>query len=106
MKIKIPIKELEREDVYDKVEEALMKDPENAYTTMGIMVEVFGVKPQEVKNKPFSDWKKGLPTMYGRIDRCLKKLKKEGKVNQKKHGKAWVYWYRKPEYKVRVGDIK
>jgi soluble cytochrome b562 len=93
MKIKVPVKDLINEDIYTKVVKTLKDDSENAYTTGGIMVESFGVKAVEIHSKPFKDWKKGLPTMYGRIDRCLKLLVKEGKVKVIKNGKAWVYWW-------------
>lgn len=106
MKIKVPVKSLEREDVCAKVEAKLAQDPENAYTVSGMMVEVFGVKESDIENKPFSAWKKGLPTLYGRIDRCLKKLKEAGKVNCKKHERAWVYWHKVPMYNVKVKDLE
>lgn len=96
MKIKIPIKNLERDDVYSKVEETLRKDPENAYTIGGIMVTSFGVKTEDIKNKPFSAWKKGQPTLYGRVDRNLRKLVQQGKAKCKKHERAMVYWYAPP----------
>lgn len=93
MKIKIPIKNLEKEDVMSKVEEFLSRDRENAYTIGGIMVEAFKVKQEDIENKSFSSWKKGLPTVYSRIGRCLKRLEERGKVKSKKHERAWVYWY-------------
>lgn len=102
MKIKIPIKDLQKEDTCSKVEETLIEDMENAYTVAGIMVEKFGVKREDINNKPFSAWKKDLPALYGRIDRCLKRLAKQGKANMRKHGKAWVYWYAKPQFKSIV----
>ncbi len=96
MKIKIPIKELEKDDVFTKVEETLKNDPKNAYTIIGIMIETFKVKPEDVENKSFSSWRKGLPTMYSRIGRSLKKLEMLGKIKSKKHERAWVYWWVEP----------
>ena len=93
MKIKVPVKDIEKEDILDKVKNALEHDSENAYTVSGLMVEVFGVKQKDIHNKPFSAWKKGLPALYGRIDRCLRKLNERGIIERRKHGKAWVYWY-------------
>jgi len=93
IKIKIPIKELEKESVYPKVEKVLMNDPENAYTTIGIMIVAFRVKEEDIYNKSFSAWKEGLPTLYGRVDRSLRKMVKEGKAKVAKNGRAWVYWW-------------
>ena len=99
MKIKVPIKTLEKDDIYSKVKETLQEDPENAYTIGGMMVQSFGVKQSDIENKPFSAWKKGQPTLYGRVDRILRRLVKEGKANNRKHERAMVYWYKKPEHK-------
>lgn len=93
VKIKVPVRELVKENMYDKIVKTLKDDPENAYTTSGIMIESFGVKEDEIYGKAFKDWKKGLPTMYGRIDRNLRQLVKEGKAKVAKNGKAWVYWW-------------
>src|SRR3989344_1113223 len=100
MKIKIPIKEMEKDDVYSKVEDTLKKDPNNAYTIGGIMVTAFGVQEEDIHNKPFSAWKKGQPTLYGRIDRCLKKMAQNGFANCRKHERAMVYWYKSPKYTI------
>lgn len=93
MKIKIPVRELDRDNVYSRVEETLEKDPENAYTIAGIMIQTFKINPKDIENKPFSAWKRGQPTLYGRIDRCLRRLVKEGKAQVRKHEKAMVYWW-------------
>lgn len=93
VKRKVPVKNLDKENVYVKVEETLRNDPENAYTTSGIMLESFEVKEEDIHNKSFKDWKKGLPTLYGRIDRVLKRMVKEEKAKVTKDGKAWVYWW-------------
>jgi hypothetical protein len=101
IKIKVPVKNLEKEDVYSKVEETLKNDQENAYTIGGIMVTTFGVKEEDIHNKPFSAWKKGQPTLYGRIDRSLRRMAKEGKAHCKKHERAMVYWWAQPSIRLR-----
>ena len=93
VKIKVPVKNVEKEDICSTVEETLKKDSKNAYTIAGLMIDVFNVKKEDIENKSFSSWKKGLPTMYSRIGNCLRKLEKVGKVKSRKHGKAFVYWY-------------
>lgn len=93
MKIRVAVKDLEREDDCSKVEEALRKDPENAYTISGLMVTVFGVKQEDIHNKSFSAWKKGQPALYARIDRCLRNMAKFKKANCRRHGRAMVYWW-------------
>ena len=55
------------------------------------MIDVFGVKEKDIKNKPFSYWPKGVPSLYTRIRLCLEKLQKNGYVKSMKHGRAWVY---------------
>ncbi|MEK6833120.1 MAG: hypothetical protein AABY32_03660 [Nanoarchaeota archaeon] len=93
MKIKIPVQEIQKEDICSKVENKLKSDKGNAYTISGLMIELFKVKKEDINNKPFSNWKKGLPTMYSRISRCLRRLEGLGKINSRKHEKAFVYWW-------------
>lgn len=88
---KIPVKELQTKDTYSRILEQLRSDPENAYTISGLMIDVFGVKEKDIKNKPFSYWPKGVPSLYTRIRLCLEKLQKNGYVKSMKHGRAWVY---------------
>lgn len=104
MKIKIPVKNLERDDIFAKVEETLRKDKENAYTIQGLMVEAFNVKPEEIKNKPFAMWKNRLPTLYSRIGRVLKILVQRGSVKTKKHERAWVYWWVEPAVRFKLNE--
>jgi hypothetical protein len=66
------------------------------------MVEVFKVEPKDIENKPFASWKKGLPTLYSRIGRCLRRLEELGKIKSKKHEKAWVYWWIEPKVSIRA----
>ena len=91
---------MEKEDIFDKVISTLKNDPENAYTIAGIMVTTFKVNPKDIKNKPFKDWKEGQPTLYGRIDRCLRRLYREGRIKGRKHEKAMVYWYN-PSFQIK-----
>ena len=93
LKIKVPVKELEKRNTCDIVEETLKGDPKNAYTVSGIMVAAFGVKEKDIANKAFRDWPKGLPTLYSRVTKCLNTMKKDLMVKSAKHGKAWVYWW-------------
>ena len=94
--IKIPIKKIEGKSVCDQVEELFKEDNQNAYNVGGIMITKFGVKESEIHNKPFKDWKKGLPTMYSRIRNCLEKMVKGGRANKKKEGRADYYWLNTP----------
>ena len=59
-----------------------------------------GENPKDIKNKPFKDWKEGQPTLYGRIDRCLRRLYREGRIKGRKHEKAMVYWYN-PSFQIK-----
>ena len=99
MTIKIPVNKIKKDDELKLIEEKLRKDPANAYTIQGIMVEVFGVKESEIHGKSFSDWKKGLPTLYSKVRRALERLEKDKKVKSAKHGKARVYWWDKNKEK-------
>lgn len=61
---------------------------------MGLMIEGFGVKPNEIDSKQFSHWKSGYPTLYTKIRLTLQRLVKESKVESRKNGKAMVYWWK------------
>lgn len=92
--VKIPVKEVEgKETVYETIERILKSDKNNAYTIGGLMITAFGVKESEIRGKSFSQWRKGLPTLFTRIRLSLVKLVREGKVNQIKKGRAVVYWW-------------
>lgn len=95
---KISVKELRTKDTYSRVLEQLKSDPENAYTISGLMIDVFGIKEKDINNKSFSNWPKGVPSLYTRIRICLEKLQKNGYVKSVKHSRAWVYyWIRRDE---------
>ena len=102
MTIKIPVEDAEKGSVCEKVEEALRNDRKNAYTISGLMVTSFGVKESDIESKPFSQWKKGQPSLYTKIRICLEKLVKEGKVKNIKKSKAVVYWWGKPEVSAEL----
>jgi len=91
--IKIPRDKLENGNVYDRVKEHLQENVKDAYTIMGLMVELFGAKAEEL-NGPFKDWPKGMPSLYTRVRLGLEKLKAEKLVDSKKHGKAYFYFWR------------
>ena len=93
VKKKVPVKDLNKSNIYELIEGKLRGDPDNAYTIAGLMIEVFGVKESQIENRPFRDWPKGLPTLYSQINRCLANLKSKGFIKSVKHGKAWVYWW-------------
>jgi len=95
LKRKVPVSELEKNNICEVVRETLESDPTNAYTIMGLMVEKFKVKENEILGKPFSQWKSGHPTLYSRIRKCLDQMQKEGVVKKGKHEKADVYWWKK-----------
>lgn len=95
--IKLPVKELERTSVCDKVMETLRSDPHNAYTLMGLLVVRFEVKEHEILGKPFSQWRKGIPSLYGKIKWCLDRAVNENRVIRKKRGKAVFYWWNAKE---------
>jgi hypothetical protein len=93
--ITVPVKSLleEKETVCEIVEKTLKNDPENAYTLAGLLITSFDVKESEIKGKSFSQWRKGLPAKYVKVKSCLNKLVEEKKVNQRKRGRAVVYWW-------------
>jgi len=90
--IKIPRSKLENGDVYEKVTEHLRKNPKDAYTIGGLIVELFGANPKDL-NAPFKDWPKGMPSLYTRIRLALERLKTEKLVDSKKHGRAFFYFW-------------
>lgn len=89
---KVPIKDVIKPNIMEIVNETLSSDNKNAYTIMGIMLERFGFKEKDIRNKPFSQWPKGAPTIYTKIRHALNKLEKKGMIKSAKYGKARVYW--------------
>jgi hypothetical protein len=93
--IKIRRSQLESDSVGDKVKEHLKKNKDDAYTIMGLMIEIFGIDREKL-NGPFTTWPNGAPSLYTRIRHVLEKLKEEGVVDSKKQGKA-VFYFSKTE---------
>lgn len=91
--IKIPRSQLESNNVIDKIKKHLQANPKEAYTIMGLMVEIYGIDKEKL-NGPFSTWPEGAPSLYTRIRLALEKLKAEGLIDSKKHGKAQFYFWK------------
>lgn len=93
MKIKVPVKDLKKENVGRMIEEKLKGDIEHAYTITGLLVELFNIKMTDIENKSFRDWPKGIPTKYTKIRLHLEKLVRSGLVEKNMDGRAGVYWW-------------
>ena len=91
--IKIPVNEVEKDSVYDRVVTHLKSNQKFAYTISGLIVELYGYKAENL-NAPFKDWPKGAPSQYTRVRIVLEKLKKEGAIEAKKQGRGVVYWWK------------
>jgi len=91
--IKIPRSQLESNNVVDKIKKHLQENPKDAYTIMGLMVEIYGIDKDKL-NGPFSTWPEGAPSLYTRIRLALEKLKAEGIVDSKKQGRAQFYFWK------------
>ena len=89
---KMPVNKIKEDSVSEKITAQLMHDMGNGYTIAGLMMDCYGVKESEI-NKPFSLWKKGLPTLYTRIRLNLEKMVEQGAVNKAKRGRAVYYWW-------------
>jgi len=101
MKIKIPVSELRKTSSFDKIKEALQKNPKDAYTISGLLVEVLGIKKADIENKTFSDWPKGVPSKYTKVRLYLEKLCSQGLVKRDKHERAWVYYWSNKNEKLQ-----
>ena len=97
IKIKVPVKDIEKGDIENKILDKLKNNPTDAYTISGLMIEIFNVKEQDISNKPFSNWKKGQPTLYTKIRLTLEKMLKKEIIKKAKHEKAYVYWWNQNE---------
>lgn len=91
--IKIPKSELETKTTYEKVKAHLKKNPNYAYTRVGLMVEIYNQNPEQL-NAPFSQWPEGAPSQYTRIRLALDKLQKEGLIHSRKQGRKFLYWWK------------
>ena len=94
--IKVPRRQLETESILDKVKKHLQENSDYAFTRIGLMVEVFSFKAEDL-NAPFRDWPRGAPSLYTRIRLALEKLKNEGLVESLKQGKKFLYWWHSKE---------
>ena len=88
--IKVPLKEIQKESVYDKVKAHLKANPGYGYTISGLLVEIYEYKPQEL-DAPFRDWPKGAPSQYTRVRHALLKMVEEGLVSSTKYRKGFLY---------------
>ena len=91
--IRIPKRELETNDTYEKVKEELKNNPEYAYTRSGLVVEIYNHKREDL-NASFKDWPEGAPSQYTRVRLSLKKLENEGLIESRKQGKKFLYWWK------------
>lgn len=88
--IRRPKKSLEANGVAEKVEDFLERHSSEAFTVMGLMVDVFDAEAASL-NGSWKEWPSGMTTLYGRIMRSLEMLEKHGKVVSQKDGRA-VWW--------------
>jgi len=91
--IKVALKDIQKESVYDKVKAHLEANPTYGYTISGLLVEIYKYKPQEL-DAPFRDWPKGAPSQYTRIRLALEKMQKDKIVNSTKQGRKFLYWWK------------
>jgi hypothetical protein len=91
--IKVLLKDIQKESVYDKVKAHLMKNPTYGYTIGGLLVEIYGYKADEL-DAPFRDWPEGAPSQYTRVRLALEKLVAEGSVDSSKQGRKVLYWWK------------
>jgi|WetSurMetagenome_2_1015567.scaffolds.fasta_scaffold298683_1 hypothetical protein len=91
--IKVPVDEVE-ESIDERITGHLKSNQKFAYTISGLMVELFGYKPEDL-DASFKDWSKGAPSQYTRIRIALERLKKERKIEAKKQGRRVLYWWKK-----------
>ncbi|MDH2899890.1 MAG: hypothetical protein PXY39_02865 [archaeon] len=90
----ILVKELEgSRTVTEQVEEFLKSHPSNRCSIQRLMIELFGRREEDILGS-FSDWKTSDSTLYSRITRALKNLEENGKVSEKHHEKAMVYYWK------------
>ncbi len=86
-------KELQTEDTYERIRNHLQNNRKNAYTRVGLMVEVFKYKKEEL-DAAFKDWSKEALSQYTRIRRALAKLEEEELIESIKEGKNLIYWWK------------
>lgn len=89
---KLPVNELKRSNVPERIKAKLQDDSHNGYTIAGLMMDCYDVKENEI-NKSFRLWRQGLPTLYTQIRVSLEKFVATGKVSKTKRGRAVYYWW-------------
>jgi len=94
--IKIPLKNIQKESVYDKVKEHLKKNPSFGYTIGGLLVEIYGYSAEQL-DAPFKDWPEGAPSQYTRVRLALEKMQQGGSVDSIKQGRKYLYWWKSSE---------
>lgn len=73
------------------VMKGLKENKGKAYTVIGMLIEFFDIEKTMVE-KPYKEWEPRAVNMYSQVNRCLKGLVKDAKVNSKKNGKSTFYW--------------
>ena len=91
--IKVPLKDIQKESVYDKVKAHLEANPGYGFTISGLMVEIYKYKPQDL-DASFRDWPKGAPSQYTRIRLALENMKEHHLINSIKQGRKVLYWWK------------
>jgi hypothetical protein len=91
--IKVPLKDIQKESIYDKVKAHLKANQNYGYTISGLLVEIYGYTAEEL-DAPFRDWPQGAPSQYTRVRLALEKMKKEGSINSTKQGRKFLYWWK------------
>ncbi len=89
--IRVPIEEA-LISIREQIESHMKKNPDFAFTRVGLMIELFGYSAKDL-NKPFSDWPKGASTQYNKIKNVLNHLIEEKIINYRKKGKMFLYWW-------------
>jgi len=81
------IKESEEDQIFGYLNQ--YKD--YSFTTIGIMVNVFGFDLSTIKGKRFNAWPKKQQNLYNRISRTLKRMSKNGKIKSNTFKNSSVY---------------
>ncbi|MDE1865696.1 MAG: hypothetical protein KGH94_03630 [Candidatus Micrarchaeota archaeon] len=89
---KLPVNEIKKSGVPDKISAQLQHDRTNGYTIAGLMMDCYNIRESQI-NKSFRLWESGLPTLYTQIRLTLEKLVREGKAEKAKRGRAVYYWW-------------
>src|SRR5437879_5308358 len=90
--IKMKKSDLGKVGVDDEIANFLRKHESDAYTIRGIMYELYNVPTDDMQGS-WSAWPKSLPTLYGRINRGLERLRKAEKISKTRKGPAdfWAW---------------